>query len=179
IERYAAAYVALAEVTRVSPRTEELSSRVRALAHLDVVEMRWRHSPGDPGRAMLIAPTHPLRLLWHLRHTQTCAQAVRAWEDGTRKAPDWRGLMDQLREGLLPMNLPMVLFDRRGRGYVEHTPLTQFWPLYLPDRGEGEAPLDAVATRDRAIHHLGVRDRAVAVTTVDHREVAARLYEYL
>jgi len=179
IERYAAAYVALAEAARAAPRTEELASRVRTLAHLDVVELRWRNGAGDPGRALMIAPTHPLRMLWHLRHTQVCAQAVRAWEDGTRKTPNWRALMDQLREGLLPMNLPMVLFDRRGRGYVEHTPLTPFWPLYLPDSAEGDTPLDAVATRDRVIQHLGLHDRAVAVTNVDHREVAARLYEYL
>jgi DNA phosphorothioation-dependent restriction protein DptH len=179
IERYAAAYVALADAARTSPRTEELASRVRALAHLDVVELRWRQSAGDPGRAMTIAPTHPLRMLWHLRHTEACDHAERAWEDGTRKVPNWRDFMDQLREGLLPMNLPMVLFDHRGRGYVEHTPLTHFWPLYLPDSVEGDTPLDAVATRDRVVQHLGVHDRAVAVTTVDPRDVAARLYEYL
>jgi len=179
IERYATAYVTLAEAAKASPRSEELSIRVRALAHLDMIELRWRSSVGDPGRAIVVVPTHPLRLLWHLRHTQTCALAVRAWEDGTRHAPDWRGLMDQLREELLPMNLPMVIFDRRGRGYVEHSPLTHFWPLYLPDRGDGDATLDAVATRDRLILHMGVRERAIAVSTVDTREVAKRLYEYL
>lgn len=179
IERYAAAFVALAQAAQVPGRSDELATRVRALAHLDTVELRWRHSPGDPGRALVVAPTHPLRLLWHLRHTQMCGRAIRAWDDGTQKAPSWRVLMDQLRDGLLPMNLPMVLFDRRGRGYVEHTPLTRFWPLYLPDRGEGDIPLDAVATRDRIIDHLGIRERTVAVTTVDTWDIALRLYEYL
>ncbi len=179
IERYASGYVALAESARTSPRTEHLASRVRALVHLDMIELRWRDSAGDPGRALMIAPTHPLRMLWHLRHTEACSQAVRSWEDGTRMAPNWRGLMDQLLEGLLPMNLPMVLFDRRGRGYVEHTPLTHFWPLYLPDSTEGDTPLDAAAIHDRVVQHLGVHDRAVAVTIVDYRDVAARLYEYL
>lgn len=179
IDHYATAYVTLAQAAQVQGRSDELATRVRALAHLDIVELRWRHSPGDPGRALLIAPTHPLRLLWHLRHTQMCAKAVRAWEDGTQRAPNWRVLMDQLRDGLLPVNLPMVLFDRRGRGYVEHTPLTRFWPLYLPDRGEGEVPLDAVATRDRIMGHLGIRERTVAVTTVDPWDIAVRLYEYL
>lgn len=179
IERYAATYVALAEAASTSSRTEDLSARVKALAHLDVVEMRWRHTPGDPGRAMLLAPTHPLRLLWHLRHAQMCVEAITAWEHGTRQVSNWRALMDQLRDGLLPINLPMVLFDRRGRGYVEHTPLTHFWPLYLPDRADGDTPLDAVATRDRIAQHLGVRDRTVAVTVVDTGDVAARLFEYL
>jgi hypothetical protein len=179
IEKYAEAYVTLAQAARASPHKEENEARVRALAQLDVVELRWRPSPGDVGRTMMIAPTHPLRLLWHLRHMEACAQAIRAWEDGTAKAPNWRFLMDQLREELLPINLPMILFDRRGRSYVEHTPLTPFWPLYLPDRAEGDAPLDAVATRDRVVQHLGVRDRAVVVITVEPRDVAQRLYEYL
>ncbi|MGE0403683.1 MAG: hypothetical protein AB7T06_43655, partial [Kofleriaceae bacterium] len=179
IERYATAYVTLAEAARTSTRSEEMSARVRALAHLDMIELRWRASVGDPGRAVVVVPTHPLRLLWHLRHTQTCTQAIKAWEDGTRNAPDWRRLMDQLREDLLPMNLPMVIFDRRGRGYVEHSPLTHFWPLYLPDRGEGNSMLDAVATRDRLIQHMGVYERAIAVSTVDTWEVASRLHEYL
>jgi len=179
IERYATAYVTLADAAKASPRSEEMSARVRALAHLDMIELRWRASVGDPGRAIVVVPTHPLRLLWHLRHTQTCVQAIRAWEDGTRNVPDWRKLMDQLREELLPMNLPMVIFDRRGRGYVEHSPLTHFWPLYLPDRGESDSMLDAVATRDRLIQHMGVYDRAIAVSTVDTWEVATRLHEYL
>ena len=179
IERYATTFVALGEAAKSAAGSEQRAARVKALAELDVVEMRWHRGPGDPGRALLIAPTHPLRRLWHLRHMQACAQAVTAWEDGTRQTPNWRELMDQLREGLLPMNLPMVLFDRQRRGYVEHTPLTSFWPLYLPDRADGDVPLDAVATRDRVLHHMGIRDRNVALTTVDTSDVAARLYEYL
>lgn len=179
IEDYARAFVELARAAHVPARSDEMASRVRALAHLDTVELRWRHSPSDPGRALVVAPTHPLHLLWHLRHTQMCDRAIQAWSDGTETAPDWRALMDQLRDGLIPMNLPMVLFDRHGRGYVEHTPLTRFWPLYLPDRGDREVPLDGVATRDRIIDHLGIRDRTVAVRTVDTRDIALRLYEYL
>lgn len=179
IERYAEAYVTLTEDSVAANRSDAAASLVRTLAHLDVIELRWRHGPGDPGRALLIAPTHPVRLLWHLRHTLLCAEAIQAWEDGTRRAPDWRILTDQLRSQLLPMNLPMVLFDRRGRGYVEHTPITQFWPLYLPDRGDGDVPIDAVATRDRVLAHMAVHDENVALTTVDTQDVASRLYEYL
>ena len=128
IERYATTFVALGEAAKSAAGSEQRAARVKALAELDVVEMRWHRGPGDPGRALLIAPTHPLRLLWHLRHMQACAHAVTAWEDGTRQTPNWRELMDQLREGLLPMNLPMVLFDRQRRGYVEHTPSPAFGP---------------------------------------------------
>jgi len=48
-----------------------------------------------------------------------------------------------------------------------------------PDRGEGDSPIDAVATRDRVAQHLGIRDRTVAVTVVDTDDVAIRLFDYL
>lgn len=179
IERYASAYSALVDAATSTTRGESEAARARALAQLDIIELRWHHGPGDPGRAMLIAPTHPVRMLWHLRHNQICADAVRAWDDGSKKVADWRALLDQLRDELFPMNLPMVVFDRHGRGYVEHTPITQFWPLYLPDRGDGDVPIDAVAMRDRVLQHMGIRDRTIAVSTVDTWDVASRLFEYL
>jgi hypothetical protein len=59
----------------------------------------------------------------------------------------------------------MQSFDRRGRGYVEHTPLTRFWPLYLPDRAEGEVPLDAeaiVTEEGPAVEELPAEDTAAS-----------------
>lgn len=180
IEAYARAYVELAKAARTSDAPGEArAALVNMLAQMDAVDMRWRSAPSDPGRAIVIAPTHPLRLLWHLQHTFLCQEAVRAWADGTGKVPDWRAFLGQLREDILPMNLPMVVFDHRFRGYVEHTPLTQFWPLYLPDRADRDAQIDGVAARDRVLRFLGIRDRTVAVTTVDTADVAARLYDYV
>lgn len=180
IEAYAKAYVVLAKAAREGePQGEARAALVNMLAQMDAVELRWRSAPSDPGRAIVIAPTHPLRLLWHLQHTFLCQQAVQAWMDGTSKVPDWRAFLRQIREDILPMNIPMVVFDHRFRGYVEHTPLTQFWPLYLPDRAERDAQIDGVAARDRVLRFLGVRDRTVSVTTVDTADVAARLYDYV
>ncbi|WP_437334447.1 hypothetical protein [Sorangium sp. So ce394] len=180
IERYARAYVALAGAAMHADLEPVSAASFRtALAQLDTVELRWRHGPGDPGRALLLAPTHPLRLLWHLAHARMIQDAVSAWSDGSERAPDWRELLDQLVAELLPMNLPMVLFDRRRRPFVEHAPLTAFWPLYLPDRAEGSIPVDAMAARDRVLRVLGVRDRATTVTTVDPDDLAWRLFEYL
>ncbi|WP_158626543.1 hypothetical protein [Corallococcus interemptor] len=180
IERYAKAYLALARAANNDGHDGRGQPvRVRALALLDTIELRWRPSTGDPGRALLVAPTHPLRMLWHLRHTQACEAAVSAWEAGTMQVRSWREHLEQLQGGLLPLNLPAVLFDRRGRGYVEHAPLTSFWSLYLPDRAEGDVPVDAVAMRDRVLAALAVRAREVGVVTVEPAEVASRLFEYL
>lgn len=180
IERYARSYIDLANSAALEPSNEESNnSSVRGLVHLDMVELRWRRAPADPGRAILVAPTHPLRLLWHLRHMTTCRAAVRAWDDDTAKVPRWNEFLEELRRKLLPLNLPMVVLDRRRRAHVEHTPVTAFWPLYLPDRAESDAQIDAVAVRDRVLGHLCVRERAMAPSTVDASIVAVRLFEYV
>ncbi|MFT3769609.1 MAG: hypothetical protein QM820_29590 [Minicystis sp.] len=180
IERYARAYVALVQAAMAPGLPAPVAASLRAgLAHLDVIELRWHHAAGDPGRALLVAPTHPLRLLWHLAHTRTCHEAVSAWQDGSLNVPAWRPFLDQLVHELLPMNLPMVLFNRRGRAFVEHAPLTAFWSLYLPDRAEEGVPVDAMAARDRVLRAMGIRDRTVAVATVDPDQLARRLFEYI
>lgn len=157
----------------------ERTQLLRAIAWLDAVELRWRAQPGDPGRGILLAPTHPLRLLWHLRHTEHCAAAVEAWDLKTHQVPDWRRFLEQLRDDLLPLNLPMVLFDRRGRAYTEALPITPFWGLYLPDRDHEGRHVDTTVARDRALASMGVRARSVAITAVNPDEIAARLFEYV
>lgn len=152
---------------------------LRALAWLDAVEIRWPSQPGDPGRGLLLAPTHPLRLLWHLRHTAECAGAVEAWEHRTHQVPEWRRFIEQIRDDLLPLNLPMAMFDRRGRAYTEALPITPFWGLYLPDRDQDGRHVDATAARDRALASMGVKARSVAVTTVNPDDIAARLFEFV
>jgi hypothetical protein len=179
VEAYARAYVDLVHAITASSGEARGSSPWRGLALLDVIEVRWQGWNGDPGRALLVAPTHPLRMLWHLRHTVECARAVSAWQAGEQKTGELRSYLDKLSRDVWPVNLPMVLFDRHRRGYVEHTPLTPFWPLYLPDRGAGQEPVDAVAARDRVLSAMEIRDRSVTMATVSPEELAKRLFDFV
>ncbi len=179
IEAYARTFVELVQTLATAARAEATGGPWRALALLDAVELRWHGRAGDPGRAIVVAPTHPLRMLWHLRHTAECSNAVQAWQSGDKKAPSWRAHLEKLSRDVWPTNLPMVVFDRRQRGFVEHTPLTPFWPLYLPDRSGAREPVDAVAARDRVLSSMGIRDRTVTVATVAPEELATRLFDYV
>jgi hypothetical protein len=152
---------------------------LRSIAWLDAVELRWHGQPGDPGRGILMAPTHPLRLLWHLRHTMECANVVEAWDQRTHQVASWRRLIEQLRDQLLPLNLPMALFDRRGRAYTEALPITPFWGLYMPDRDQEGRHVDSPAARDRALISMGMRAGSVAATTVSPDDIASRLFEFV
>jgi hypothetical protein len=178
IRKYVSAFTKL--VDEAMHEEGALRTRVlRAIAWLDAVEIRWLGQPGDPGRGVLLAPTHPLRLLWHLQHTLECVRAIGAWDQRTHQVPDWRKFVEQLRDELLPLNLPMAIFDRRGRALVEALPITPHWGLYLPDRDREGRHVDASGARDRALSSMGVRARSVAVTTVNPDDIATRLYEFV
>ncbi len=152
---------------------------LRALAWLDTIEIRWRAQSGDPGRGLLIAPTHPVRMLWHLGHAAECAAAVEAWDKHSHDVPHWRRFIEQLRDSLLPLNLPLALFDRRVRAYTETIPVTPFWGLYLPDRDDAGKHVDATMARERALSGMGVKSRSVTVSSVEPDQIAARLFEYV
>lgn len=176
---YCQSYLELLRSCFDAPEFQQDRAVVARLAQLDAVEVEWTKSPGDPGRALLVSPTHPLRLAWHLQHAQYCSIAVQAWHDRTQASLNWRGLIDQLRRGLLPSNLPLVIYDRRGRAHIENSALTSHWSAYLPD-GAGDAdPIDFAATRDSLRRLLGIRGHGSGSTSVGASELAQRLLEYL
>lgn len=178
IREYAATFARLVDEAMEQDGADR-TKLLRGVAWLDAVEIRWIGQPGDPGRGILLAPTHPLRLLWHLQHALECARAVDAWDQRTHQVPEWRRFIEQLRDELLPLNLPLAVFDRRGRAFTEALPITPHWGFYLPDRDEEGRHVDASAARDRALASMGVRARSGAVTTVNPDEIAAMLYEFV
>ena len=177
IRRYARAFEELVHAAMEAEGAEQ-QRLLRGLAWLDAVEIRWAAQPGDPGRAILVGPTHPLRLLWHLQHSLECKSAIDAWDQRTQEAPDWRQLIEQLRDQLLPLNLPMAIFDRRGRAYTEAIPATPHWGLYLPDRDAEGRHVDAAA-RERALSTMGIRTQSVTSTSISSLDVAVRLLEFI
>lgn len=178
IREYASAFARLVDEAMQHDGPDR-TKLLRGVAWLDAVEIRWLGQPGDPGRGILLSPTHPLRLLWHLQHALECARAVEAWDRRTHQVPDWRKFIEQLRDELLPLNLPLAVFDRRGRAYTETLPVTSHWGLYLPDHDREGRHVDASAARDRALASMGVRARSVSVTAVNPDEIAARLYDFV
>lgn len=154
IARYATAYRAVADKLLASETIQP--GALKALAPVDVVEVLWRRGPGDPGRALVLSPTHPLRLLWHLQHAQLCLRALTSIQQGQNvSAP--AEFLRQLRSNIAASSLPLVLYDSRGRGYVDHGGLTPYWSVYLPEGTNGDRAFDVSACRDRVRHLLGIR----------------------
>ena len=95
IDEYLQAFVDL--TTTVYDPTADPDHRVNGmsgLAAIDTVELRWRKPGGGNDRAVLLAPTHPVRLAWSARHATQAAKLIEAW-DGGREAHDWQRIIDQ------------------------------------------------------------------------------------
>jgi len=146
----------------------------RALSQLDLIELAWRDPAGGPARALLVAPTHPVRMLWHLQHARLLLSAI----SGPRRVPDWGAFLQEARRTLVPLNLPPVLFDRRDRGYAERGPLTSCWSLYLPDR-HGDNPVDRASLDAKVKALLGIRKRVPMAATVSGHDLGSRVLDYL
>lgn len=154
-------------------------STIGVLSQLDVVELRWSPSQVDPGRALLLAPTHPARLAWHLQHARALRQLITKWQQHTEAPDNLRSLVEIYRRDIQPTHVPPVVFDSRGRGYVEQGPLTTHWSLFLPDAGANGSVVDVAACRDRARAQLGVRGSTSLTPSVGSQDLARRLLEYL
>jgi hypothetical protein len=180
IREYGQAYVELLKVALNEKGPSKANSVLfQVLASLDVTEVRWRPSAGDPGRALLLAPTHPLRMLWHLQHFVLCDSALKDLKDKATTAPSASNFLRQLASDIFPINLPMVMFDRRGRAYVEQGLLTSHWSLFLPDKSERLPQVDANASKEVCRRLLGVRRPAPVAAAAMSEEIARRAFEYV
>jgi len=174
--QYARSFVDLVEE---ASRADAVSGLVPLASQIDVVELRWRsqQTQSDPGRALLLGPTHPLRLLWHLRHAMAASEVLGAWESGTKDAPSFRQLYEEIQHVLRPQSLPLVLFDRRGRSFAEQELLTSHWSLFLPTEHDSQR-VDLAACRDTARRLLGVK-RSTTGSAVTATELAGRVIEFV
>jgi len=183
---YAQAYadwLKLAQVNFAEQAIRDENGRKRTdplFLDLDVVELLLPGDGATPDRLYLLAPTHPLRLLWHLQR----ANLVNAWlraacttSPGALNA----NVRAYLRHGLAPVNLPLV-FRSSHEGYpeavshfyVEYNPLTPFWGLYLREDVKDSRTLEA-----RTLSALGISRRVVVPGEIAHDALTHNVLRYL
>jgi hypothetical protein len=133
IFEYAREYVRLLREAERDVATDPLLWPGRVdLAAIDTVRLTMPDLSEQSSVAILLAPTHPLRLLWSLQ----LALLGEAWlaEARQRGVPDAlpREVRGALQGGLQPVNLPPVLFDRRRVGYLQAGQIAPGWDVYVP-----------------------------------------------
>jgi len=78
----------------------------------------------------LVAPTHPLRMLWALQEQQLARSWLReAWQ----RRDTSRRIVDVWQESFTPQGLPLALV-LDGVSYLDAGPLVGGWSAYLPPR---------------------------------------------
>lgn len=162
IEAYAQAY--LAWVT---------SGDAQAL-HLDIA---LAEIP-EHGYVALMAPTHPLRLLWSLqKQLLTRAWIREAWQ---RHEPI-ANLLETLQMHLTPQGLPplVVLGPTSEENYIDAGPLPGGWGVYIPPRLRDSRALLAIlrkilGARDMSQSEMDIRPEILA----DKMEMFLRQHPY-
>jgi hypothetical protein len=145
---YAEAYAeVLTHQLRRAERDGDQPGPLRELAQLlqiDTVAVEHRDVNGVPAEITLVAPTHPLRLLWLL----TWAKLSRQWLDG-EEAHDPMALA-QLSEALFdlrPTGFPVAVPRDDGRLSMATASIGPYWQVCLPtDTADPQALLAEITT---------------------------------
>ena len=155
IERYAHAYL------------DWLVNRDAQALLVDVIRVDLGHA----GRVALVAPTHPLRLLWMLQHQAVARDWVR------RLAGAALPVMDPIqlfRDSFNGFGLPPLAVLGASEGYVDAGVLPGGWGLYVPPRlRDSRTMLASLKSR------LGVAAEQRAETDLQPRILADKLEAYL
>ena len=129
-----------AETTSGAERQQHLQALRNVLAvdsiHVIVTDFRGRHR-----EAVLVAPTHPLRVLWLLSWVELGKEWLGKIKSGGKDhiAP----VRSALLEGLLPAAYPVGIPVEDGRIFTPVENLNPFWGLYAPTTEENARGLMA------------------------------------
>ncbi|WP_239395161.1 hypothetical protein [Frankia sp. CiP3] len=174
-------------------RADDRHGALRALATLlqiDAVVVEHQEAGAEPAEITLVAPTHPLRLLWLL----TWAELGRSWSAAASAEGDRtvaRPLYESLA-GLRPAGFPLAVPGNDGRLSMAASDFGSYWQVCLPTETQDPRALLAEIAASLAIPDFdqGARDpdggpdngslsTVPATRLADCVERYARLHPYL
>lgn len=175
---YASAYIDLlkdlsAKVERESGSDQlKVIIALRAALAVDTVRLVVEDYRGHVREAVVIAPTHPLRVLWQLAWAQLGAAWVKASTKGLEE--HITPARDALLRGISSVNFPAMLPISDGRVFVAVDNIHPFWSLYAPATEEDPRGLlgDVCAA-------LGLPEPSIGGFAVTGEVIASRIERYL
>ena len=175
---YAASYVELLKDLAARVEREGGADQLKSIVALrtalavDTVRLVVEDYRGQTREAALVAPTHPLRALWHLAWSLLGS----AWVRETARAGEEHAgpARDALLSGLSSINFPAMLPVSDGRVFTAVDNIHPFWPLYAP-AGEDD-PRGLLGDVCAA---LGVPEPSIGGAAVTGSVLASRIERYL
>ena len=178
IVEYAKAFRALsqniADAITNSPDAEvnNLLSHTNLLNKLDTVHIKLG-SLEEPEEMVLLAPTHPIKMLWLLQYQlmlfDWSSQMIGMSEDVIRKAIDIEGF-----EKILPLNIPNALSFEKNSFFVNTDVLDLYWSIFPKSTTTDIRKVVAMISKA-----LGYKDDLGNITSVSPSQIADRLWRYL
>lgn len=175
ILEYARAYYdALHQIQReVESATSKTRSALLAansqLINIDTIQLTLPEGK----TAALMAPTHPLKMLWVLQY----ARAAAHWQTQILEQPKaqvtWSGF-DAFVPRLLSLNLPHALRDEHGATLVNAENIGPFWSIFVPAETR-----DVRSLIGRVKTLLGSPEADERFTTITGADLARKVLGYL
>ncbi|MGZ3116800.1 methylation-associated defense system ATP-binding protein MAD8 [Streptomyces sp. H62] len=188
---YAAAYGALIRyqlrlVESADPdQLPQLHAELGGLLRLDTLTVEHSDPLGGRQEALLVPPTHPLRLLWLV----TWSELGRRWLGGSESDEPYGSTYDKatlaaiehtLLEGLSPLGFPLAVPRPDGRLATAAVDLTPYWGVYLPAGTEDpQGILAQLATGLRLPQQWGGASVVSGSSLADRVERYLRLHPYI
>lgn len=178
IVEYAKAYqhltkvIADAVINSPDAEVNNLLTNTHLLHRLDTIHIKLG-SIEEPEEMILLAPTHPLKMLWLLQYQlmlfDWSNQMVGMSEDAIRKAIDIEGF-----EKILPLNLPNALSFEKNNFYVNTDVLDLFWSIFPKSTTTDIRKVVAMISKA-----LGYKNDLGNISSVNPAQIADRLWRYL
>jgi len=178
IIEYAKAYKDLTETiadaisNSADAEVNNLLTNTHLLNKLDTIHIKLG-SIEEPEEMILLAPTHPLKMLWLLQYQlmlfDWSSKMVAMSEDDIRKAIDIEGF-----EKILPLNLPNALSFEKNSFYVNTDVLDLYWSIFPKSTTTDIRKVVAMISKA-----LGYKDDLGNISSVTSEQIADRLWRYL
>lgn len=176
---YTQAYIAVLNEVRTKLKAATSDGQINNLlnvshnlSRLDTIYLKVGDSEGED-HVVLLAPTHPIKLLWALQYQQL----LFSWAEALVGATESEAVALVSREAhekITSLNIPSALAFTNGEIYINTDNIDLYWSI-LP-RGDTKDVRKAVSTVQRL---LGYKLNQGEITVITAAQVADRIWRYL
>jgi len=179
VTAYAQTYVAVLDEVRTKLKTASTDGQINnilnashKLSRLDTIHLKIGDST-NTDELVLLAPTHPIKLLWVLQYQQL----LFSWADkldGVSETEAAAMVNREAHEQILSLNIPPAIAFKNDEIYINSDNLDLYWSIF--PRGTTADVRKSVSSLMRL---LGFKLNQGEITVITPPQIADRIWRYL